>query len=714
MRRLALVVAGISLVAAAHAATITVAVHPAVANVPAAPITVTAAIEGTTVRKSFVVPVNRASSIEISAAKGSVCLLSGQAPGVWVQPAAVVATDGPMMARLEVFRAAVVRGKIAFPSDAPKATAMTIAFRSGGASPVAGEIDCPIVADGNWNCVLPALTSDLRLKSRGFMAHYKWDVKLTPDTPFDIGVLQFRRGASVVGRVEIDDRHTPLAAVIRLQPQLAPASAFHKEPAVRALALTATANAKGFFAFDGVPPGAYVIDAVQKGFASEPRDVRVLANVEAELAKPLRLVHPEGVLVAVSPAADPASHPWRLRLRPSGVNVLPINVTVDTRGEHEFRGLASGKYALTVLSADGASWGYQSIDVTPTTPPIAIDLDLVRVKGRVTLGDRPVVAKVWFGGEHGAVTIPFATTADGRFDGYLPHGGRWPVQINADDQKIRKFLPKIDVHPPKSGGAADVRLELPSTRVSGIAVSEMGSPVKSAIVNARTEDGVVQQITGEDGRFTFEGLTPGSVQLTASAAGTLVSKAVDVTLDDGGEVNDAKVVLLDAAFLRGRVVSSAGGVPVAVVYAFPAGDPTPTMAPTTCNESGEFRVRLTPGTTSAALIVTAAGFSLHTERVAVDRGPVTVVLGQTGGRVEMSFDEKRAAPPILFKDGIPIHFAILASWARATGGSVAATHVTAEQLEPGSYAMCFGGLAAPSDCRRGALEPLGELKLASQ
>ncbi len=707
------VVPALFLAVTTQAATVVVTVQRP-EGVALQPVTVVAAQvtdHGLSAERQIPVPANSPTSVELPSTPGRVWQLAIRAPGLWSEPQTVSLTDQPLSVRFELLPSSRVHGTVAAAEDGPKVTSLEIGFQVESKPPRVAHVECPVGVNGAWTCELPAGTVDLRLKSRGYMAQYRWNAKLPAGGETDLGALTLKRGASVVGRVEIDERNTPLEATVHLQQQPAPGAGYVKSETVRALALTATVNAKGFFAFDGVPPGSYVVNATQKGYATEPREVRVLANVEAELSRPLRLMKLQGVLITVTPPVDAGGKPWRLRLRPAEANVVPAEAAVDATGAREFRGVPPGKYRLTVLAADGSAWAARGLDVTPATPPLVVELGLVHLSGRVVLGEKPLAAEVWFGGAHGAVSIPMQSGADGAFEGDLPTGGIWPVQIASEHPRVRAMLQKVEVKAVEA--RASVSLELPGTALGGTAMSEDSVPIANAIVTAKTDDSTLQEFTAEDGSFRFDGLPAGSIQLSASSAGTLMSDPMTVALEEKHPSEGLRLVLHEASFLRGRVTSAAGGVPGAVVYAFSLGDPSPTIVPTPCNESGDFRARLNAGATEAAVIVTAPGFSLRAMRVPLGKGPVLVPVEQNGGRLEIDFDPKEGAFPLILEDGIPIHFGILAAWARATGGAVSSTHLAVDGMAPGNYSVCGGGLAALSNCHAGVLAPLGQLKIAA-
>ncbi len=119
----------------------------------------------------------------------------------------VSVSDQPVAVRLEALPSSRIRGTVSDTSEGPKISGMEVGFTLEGASPLTAQVQCPVNADGSWTCDLPAGTLDLRLKSRGYMAQYRWNANLPAGGESDLGAFTLKQGASVVGRVEIDERN---------------------------------------------------------------------------------------------------------------------------------------------------------------------------------------------------------------------------------------------------------------------------------------------------------------------------------------------------------------------------------------------------------------------------------------------------------------------------------------------------------------------------
>lgn len=107
-------------------------------------------------------------------------------------------------------------------------------------------------------------------------------------------------------------------------------------------------------------------------------------------------------------------------------------------------------------------------------------------------------------------------------------------------------------------------------RVAGRVVDAGKRPVAGAHLSLRAERpggerGLIRFVGGvnasavsdEDGRFTFEGMTPGTAELDATAAGFQPAKLENVAIPEKG-LDNLEVVLERGAVIEGRVLTSAG------------------------------------------------------------------------------------------------------------------------------------------------------------
>jgi hypothetical protein len=115
---------------------------------------------------------------------------------------------------------------------------------------------------GRWTCQLPAATFDFVITARGLdlAPIYKLGVRVPPAATLDLGPLQFSRGASVAGWVEVDQG---AIATGRCVARLSPTVDALSSPLAP---VEAQVGEEGFFQFTGVPAGKYLLEIEQPGY----------------------------------------------------------------------------------------------------------------------------------------------------------------------------------------------------------------------------------------------------------------------------------------------------------------------------------------------------------------------------------------------------------------------------------------------------------------
>lgn len=225
-----------------------------------------------------------------------------------------------------------------------------------------GEVTCPLKGE-KWNCELPAGVLDLQLRAKGHISHYRWGLKIPPGTVLDVGRLELRRGASLIGWVQTEEKlpASSKSCRVTLVPRLAgPQFSEGDKERSRALQLSVAVNERGFFHIDGIPPGGYRVVAWQEGYSRARRDVDIIESAQAELKEPLILDRPRTLQVLVSPPQDPWGKAWRVRLSETGDepsrSFEVANSVVSEDGAWTRKGLPGGQYRLRVESHLGDGW----------------------------------------------------------------------------------------------------------------------------------------------------------------------------------------------------------------------------------------------------------------------------------------------------------------------------------------------------------------------
>jgi hypothetical protein len=634
--------------------------------------------------------------------------LTADVPGLWAPPQIVTPPIGDGV-RVVLRPTGQLAGSIKLLGNEAPPSELSLRFQTPPGVPAANAIaeasvTCPIV-EKRFICTLPAAPQlDLRLGVKGFVSHFFWDVPVTPAGKRDVGLLTLQRGASLAGQV-VTAEGPALPQKCRVEISPAQAVTDHSEASqerLRRLALSASITERGFFHFEGIPPGAYVVTAEQPGFApARLHPVTVLEKAETELREPLQLERPLTLEVKVVPPVDPLGQPWNLELMeqstvPGSLREL-AKVAVPENGVYRRPGLAPGGYLLLLNDQSGARMGLQELQFDAATTTVLFELPVVWVEGVVRLGDEPVSADVYFGGQWGnPEKIVMAADEAGEFTGYLPREGDWPIYVEVEAPPIRRNLPKREVRQRKGARAAQVEIELPDTELSGVTVDENGEPIANALVSLYEEDVALPNttLTDPDGRFSYLGLAEGRSRIAASS----VEKSSDqVEVEIHEEV-------------AGRVLApGGGGVPAAQVWAqlFRADDGIPLQ-------------QLQQATTT----VFPPGYTLIVRPpMAIDEGPLLLEAQSEGGSLTLEQDEPivwgHDGVHIASIDGMPLPFFLLGRWGAVNGSPNAdPTRYTIPQLPPGSYAICtllgrYGPTSAEptGKCARGFLAPLSELTL---
>jgi hypothetical protein len=642
-------------------------------------------------------------------------------PGYWHPPEVVHLKDRDETVDFKLWPAATIHGIVKVSKGETMPAELSVRFQSPPSVAVSDrlpvtQIKCPI-QNGAWSCEVPAGVLDLRFRARRFTTEFRWKFPVPAGQKVDLGTFVLRRGSSVIGNVQLAPRLKAVDPETRviLQPRSFGApSGDHGRESMHVLA--AGADDRGFFAIEGVPPGEYMILAQQKNLSSLPQPVRVLQDAEIELLDPLILYPPRSLTIHITPELDPGGHPWHIRLYAEAGPGGRVDVIADDSLSHEgawqHDGLHGSRYTVNLQTASGANWLNQTIDLPNDSNVINLQIPLVKVRGTLKLGDRPLAAKIYFGGESGGTSVPLESDAEGAFSGVLPKRDEpWSeVTVVGTLPAVKRTLRDVKVVPRPDSDEVTVDLVLPSTYVLGNVVDQEGRPVAHAIINVQTtaHEPFVQVFGADDGSFEINGLPSGAITLQASAY-LQESNTVDVTVAEGDTAR-VKLVLKSNSVLTGRVISSIGPVAGARVSVIPTDTTSLATIPVTTNANGEFACPMTGGTREIDFSVEAPGFAYKMFHLTVPEKGIDVPLDQAGGTLIVD------APPFDGNDPSSLPFLIHAGARRAVPyvGRPAfektehGYRIRIAMLERGEYRVCIG---ATDRCVGGFLAPLGELSL---
>lgn len=465
----------------------------------------------------------------------------------------------------------------------------------------------------------------------------------------------------------------------------------------------------------------------------------VLPETAAQLPAPLVLQHPLELQVLIAPSHDTAGKPWRLVLLSGlGTEMIATGRT-DMAGHWRRSGTAAGSYRLVVSDSAGSRVAMEELTVTPSTAAVLLELPFIELSGRVMLGDEPLQAGLAFGGGSGPVSVRVSTNEKGRFSGVLPRAGDWDVDVRAHDPPVFRRLRDIPVEVRTGSEKAWVEITLPDTTLEGEVVDEQGSTVAGAsillLLYPATENVVFGQ-TDEEGRFRFRGVAPGIYRLEArieSPDGSLSSDPVELSITDESPQGSIRLVLRRSQRVRGRVVSTAGGVPGATVTLVPLtlGAELPgLMVPTAHTDpAGQFELALSGTSREAEMTVMAPGFLLERRHVTLsEESELIVPLSQNGGgwlRLAMPESFQFGAfhqphPYVLLNGTTSFELGTLLKWAALHRVESSPRSVAAPAMPSGIYTACWprhddSSQEAPWRwaCQDGFLPSGGTLELGS-
>lgn len=575
-----------------------------------------------------------------------------------------------------------------------------------------GVVACPIGEQGAWVCELPAGTLDVAFRAAGFIPHYRWGMEVRSGKTLKVGTLVLRQGASLVGWVEVEGGTLETGkCVARLEPLLAPGQGKPQiEARLRGATLEQPVNKEGFFQLEGIAPGNYRIEVRQPEYASARAfPIEVWERSETAVKQPLVLRRPLTLDLSISPPVDWLDRPWKVSLQRRSdfsASVEPdslVESAADRQGRLRIAGQTPGRFHLAVADSQGNNF-YSVRDLRIEGPEDArqsIEIDLVTVRGRVSLGEEPLEATLWFGGRFGSVKSQMESDAEGEFQGVLPREGEWKVEIRAGN-------PPLDTHAKVEVKADDrdearVEIVLPDTLVFGKVVDESGRPAPGARVTVDSLISITEIQAEKDGTFELRAIPKGKIILWArssSPEGPLTSDQRILETFDSQPSGPVDLVLRRTKDFSGRIRSSRGPVAGAMVT---VASLRPAMGRTESARTGldgRFSVKVPGKAEMLAVVVSPPGGALKAFQVPAIGDPVVLQVTEEAGDLEvvLPVSTEEAAEKgfvlSLTQDGVFLSPSLLLRWAEGHGvPHITPSGVQAPRLAPGEYEACFGPAA---------------------
>lgn len=456
---------------------------------------------------------------------------------------------------------------------------------------IAGSpVPCAAAKGGVWECPTPIGTLNLRLSAPGYAPRYLFGLAVRPEERLDLGTIELMKGASVSGRVNVSGPSDGMEEVtVTLSPT-------YRTPSRPDIATRhASANNEGFFQFSSVPAGSYEAVATKRGWSSStPTSIRVVDGEET-VVKGHLVVEPLAKLnLTVQPPVYDSGHDWNIRIEREGSRrgqLIPVSdETVPVTGLYERDSLERGRYRVTIRDPFGSVVARERLEVSAGYSSYNITISTFPIKGRVTLGDEPLDARIRFSWKDGS-TLLFDSNAEGLFHGVLTHEGKWRVEILPKGRRRLRIQSRTESIEAANEGAARVDIVLPGGLLEGMVVDVLGKPSQAQVL--LTRDGQVEAIdaTSADGHFNLVGVDKGAAVVTAIGEDATSGPVAVFVEESQNEL--VRLVLHGTRHIDGRIVT-AGGLPVAGVllrYTTPAMIDT---KETVSGPSGEFRLAV-PG-----------------------------------------------------------------------------------------------------------------------
>ena len=640
-------------------------------------------------------------------------LLQASAPGYWVEPATLLPGGS-----VELWPAGKVTGESRGANRAPAPSEITASFfPAPGAKPegfpAEGQARCT-VANGRFACDLPAGTLDLRLRAKGHVSHYRWSQQVRADESTDLGAVEFRRGASLVGRVVSNEPGAPRpgSCIVRLDY----AAGSRAQGSLRAELPRAIVDGRGFFHLEVVPPGSWELFAEQEGFVSARRPVTVIEEMEANLKEPLLLARPARLEVTLLPPQDPDGKPWVVEILEvrNGTNVEMLTTTpASLAGFWSKERLSSGSSLLArVRTSAGQAWWADgsAFELVGPIHKRTIELGAEAIRGMVTLGGEPHVARLTFGAPRDNTSIVLRSEEDGSVSGWLPRLGAWHVVVTSEQPSIHREL-EIDVRR-SSDGTGRFEIGLQDRALVGEIVDERGTRLPRSILTvtsraARSRETTQEHVEG--GAFRLTGLEPGGYILRAEGSGR-VSESVSAEIGEDGSSPFVTIVTRPKANVSLRIVNESGSpvpgarVEILEVTTFPGVRTSSKFS----DAMGRVSFSTHPAVREQCFVASTPGRATRLFGVAPGLDEQEIVLPSAGGTVLLEAPRpSEAEVHLLWQGGC---FASPGLLKMMTGGDGARF----QGLAPGEYRLCrhrLTALAGPPLCSAGYLDRYGVLPL---
>lgn len=557
--------------------------------------------------------------------------------------------------------------------------------------------------ENRFVCEVPRGRWDLKIGFEGRVPKYLWEVEIEAQARMDLGKLSFREGGSIAGYVVGPGLNTSGCRI-----DVSPSGPSADEPGSAHRAdlnrFSATSDERGFFQVSGLPPGHFRLQASLEVWPpTVVTPIAVVEGTETRLREVVEVGPPPRMEVELIPPTDPEGTPWTVELLESyeGSNVARSAAKSDagTEGNWSTEKAHAGSWRLVVTDRHDNRWLEREFSWIPLDPPLVVEINHLAIRGQVRIGDEPVTTgSAIFGTSFGDRSLRLDLDERGRFEGFLPSGGMWKVELTEGDsfEHSRVFGPfEIRKRPGKS--YAEVDLILPDTHLAGRVVRDGKGVVGARLTVLRyPEKGRRDAFgrSGEDGKFLFEGLEPGSILVQAAANGA-ESEWTPVELAEENEA-EIELELKTRRVVQGQISWTGGVLPGASLVALFSTATSPrAMQRAISRFDGTFAISIPSAAKSVTILAAASGFDLEIQEFHLpesDTPPILIEAKQTGGLLTIRGDVGLDAELITEQGSLLIRdfWTFLADRVQSGPQSM-----SIKGLPGGYYRLCTGAGAKP-------------------
>jgi hypothetical protein len=435
---------------------------------------------------------------------------------------------------------------------------------------------------------------------------------------------------------------------------------------------------------------------------------------------------PAPLSVRVAPALDPRGGAWRVQLlEESADGRKPIDEgPVGAGGTWETRAARrGGVYRVRIMTAEGTGWwaDKKPFEWDGSAEPREVRLGSSPFRATLFLGKKRLSARATFTDRDGLVAVPFATKADGTFEGVVPRDGWWSVTVAADRPHFQATF-DVKVDPVfRDGTPPDVEVRVKSRAIAGEIVdgNNRAVPLSSLHVYGGGRFSDDMEVPG--GAFRWERVVDGWMSVYASRRGPTgleMSPARSVRVE-GGWVEPGFIALeiRPTYVLHGRAVRATGEpAPGTSVRLLGSTFRTSGLAAS----DGRFQMTVRGGGESACLLVVDPSKAARLVSVPASETEQDVPVAEAPGTLSLEFTPRGTRRiGALIANGCKLSWFQFRDIPQIASDSTAAVMKSAFRASAGAYALCGlevgdfdeDGEIPPEACVSGTLPPGGTLGL---